>query len=123
MRRFVDPGGFGRTGWLRCRFERPGGGKFVHVEDVAAVIMACAEQARASGRVYNLADCYARWSDWAQMAAALLGLDARIDLSSPPAPFNTFSKQAVQALGVPMDRGHEGIRKHLGELIHAMDRT
>ena len=103
------------------RFDAPGGGKFVHVEDVAAVIAASLEQERADGAIYNLADCYARWADWAQIAAEELGLDdARIDRSSPPRPQNQFDKSAVQALGVTMDRGHEGIRTHLRELIGQM---
>jgi nucleoside-diphosphate-sugar epimerase len=99
------------------RYARPGGGKFVHVEDVVSAIIACAEQPRASGGVFNLADCYARWGDWAQMAAELLGLDAAIDLSGAATSVNTFGKEAVNELGVPLDRGHEGIREHLRQLI------
>lgn len=104
------------------RFDRSGGGKFVHVEDVAAVVTACLEQEQANGQVYNLADCYARWGDWAVIAAELLGIDdATIDLSSPASPKNTFDKSNIQSLGLPMDRGHGGIREHLQALIRAMD--
>jgi nucleoside-diphosphate-sugar epimerase len=99
---------------------RAGGGKFVHVEDVAAAACAAVGNPEASGRPYNLADCYARWSDWAAMAAALLGIEAAIDFSSPPSPKNVFSKQAARSLGVNLDRGHEGIREHLRALIAAM---
>lgn len=100
-----------------------GGGKWVHVEDVAAAIAAMVGNAAAAGRVYNLVDCYARYADWAQMAAELLGVRADIDFSSPPQPRNMFTKDAGRELGVRLERGHEGIRTHLGELIAAMERA
>jgi nucleoside-diphosphate-sugar epimerase len=102
-------------------FRRPGGGKFVHVEDVAAAVTATVGNPAAAGKAYNLADCYARWSDWARLAAELLAVDVEIDMSSPQAPKNVFTKDAAGALGVQLDRGHEGIRRHLRELIAAMD--
>ena len=105
------------------RFDKPGGGKFVHVEDVADTALACVGNDDANGRVFNLADCYARWADLAQMAANLLGVEADIDLSSPPAPKNLFSKDAVHGLGVKLDRGHDGLREHLRSLIGAMERA
>ena len=100
---------------------RPGGGKFVHVEDVAAVVTAAVGNPEAAGRAYNLADCYTRWADLAQMAAELQGAEVEIDTSSPPSPKNVFTKDAAGTLGVALDRGHEGIRQHLRELIAAMD--
>lgn len=96
---------------------KPGGGKFVHVEDVAAATVACVGNPDANGKVYNLVDCYARWADWAMMAAELLGVDGELDTSSPESPKNVFTKDAVQSLGVSMDRGHNGIREYLRELI------
>ena len=103
-----------------ARFKRPGGGKFVHVEDVAAVVAAIVGNPAANGKVYNLADCYARWADLAQMAAELLVLDVDIDMSSPAEPRNQFTKDGVQALGVAMERGHDGLREHLRELSELM---
>ena len=98
-------------------YSRKGGGKYVHVEDVAAATVACIDNPRASPKVYNLVDCYARWCDWATMAAEILGIDAEIDTSSPSAPKNTFDTTDVtNDLGVAMNRGHEGIRTHLAEL-------
>jgi dihydroflavonol-4-reductase len=101
-------------------FRRAGGGKFVHVESVAHAVCAIVGNPEAAGRPYNLADCYARWSDWAAMAAELMGIDADIDSSSPSSSKNVFSKDAARSLGVNLDRGHEGIREHLRELIAAM---
>jgi nucleoside-diphosphate-sugar epimerase len=101
-------------------FRRAGGGKFVHVDDVAAAACAIVGNPAAAGRPYNLADCYARWSDWAAMAAEILGIEADIDDSSPAASKNAFSKDAARSLGVALDRGHEGIRAHLRGLIASM---
>jgi len=99
---------------------KPGGGKFVHVEDVAAATVACIDNPKANGKVYNLVDCYARWADWAMIAAELLGIDGELDTSSPNSPKNQFTKDAAQSLGVPLDRGHAGIREHLRELLERM---
>jgi len=104
---------------------KAGGGKFVHVEDVAAAAAAALEQPdRASGRPFNLVDCYARWCDWADLAAEVLGIAPEsldVDRSSPPRPNNDFDVSATRALGVPLDRGHAGIRAHLEEVVAAID--
>lgn len=106
-------------------FTRPGGGKFVHVDDVASAVLACAASPEHAPPVLNLVDCYARWADWAQLASEILGVEAAIDFSSPSAPRNTFDCAAARAL-VPDDpaflaRGHQGIRGHLTELASRMD--
>lgn len=98
-------------------YTRSGGGKFVHVDDVAAVVTAILARPDIPAAVYNLADGYARWADLAQMAAELLDVEASIDMSSPAQSKNMFTKEAVQALGVTMDRGFDGLRTHLVELI------
>ena len=99
-------------------FTRPGGGKFVHVDDVAAAAAATVGNAKSAGRVYNLVDCYARWSDWAQIVAETLGVTVAIDDASPSAPKNTFDCDAARRdLNVAMDRGLDGIRGAIEELI------
>jgi len=100
---------------------KSGGGKFVHVDDVAAAAVACVGNDKANAQVYNLVDCYARWADWAVMACELMGEQREIDMSSPERPKNIFTKDAVHTLGVSLDRGHDGIRAHLSELIRVMD--
>jgi len=100
--------------------DKPGGGKFVHVDEVAGAAVAVVGNLSAAGRPYNLADCYARWSDWALMAAQLLGVSAEIEETSPPAPRNMFTKDATRSLGVKMERGHKGIAGYLRELIAVM---
>ncbi len=102
------------------RVTRAGGGKFVHVDDVAATITAIVGNESASGHVYNLADCYARWGDFAGWAGEALGVPADADLSSPAESRNVFAKDAARSLGVPLDRGHEGLRDHIRELVTRM---
>jgi len=98
-------------------FTKPGGGKFVHVEDVASATISAAERPDASGMAFNLVDCYARHADWARMACEVLGTRVEIDASSPASPKNEFSKERThRVLGVEMERGHDGIREHLREL-------
>ena len=101
----------------------PGGGKWVHVEDVAAAIAATIGNPAAAGRPFNLADCYARWSDVAKMGAAVLGVQADIEFSGPEQPKNSFAKDAARSLGISLDRGHDGIREHLSDLAAAMERA
>ena len=101
-------------------YTRPGGGKFVHVEDVAAAAVAVLGDERAAGRAVDLADCYARWGDWARICGELLGVAVTVDETTPPQPKNQFSKAAANELGVPLDRGHDGIRTHLQALIESM---
>ena len=121
----IDPNRKRSIGWpiieqLRRNepYTRKGGGKFVHVDDVASATIACLGNDKASPCVYNLVDCYARWGDWAAIAAELLGCDVEVDLSSPEKPVNSFEKTDVlEDLGVSMDRGYEGIRAHLAEMI------
>ncbi len=103
------------------RFHRAGGGKFVPVEDVAAAVVAAVENDAAVGRAFNLVDCYARWADWAQLAAEVLNVEADIDFSSPEVPRNRFDVTAARSLGVGLERGHEGIRVHLERLAQRME--
>ncbi len=111
--------GFGLVQQLRRgeSVDKPGGGKFVHVDDVAAATVSCVGNPETAGRAYNLVDCYARWADWALIAAELLGIQVKIDTSSPAEPRNRFTKDAACSLGIRLDRGHAGIRAHLAELI------
>jgi nucleoside-diphosphate-sugar epimerase len=104
-------------------WEQEAGGKFVHVEDTAAAIVACVGNDATAGRPFNLVDCYARWADWARMAGEVLCLDAEADESSPASPKNVFLKDEAKSLGLGgafLERGHEGIGEHLTELARVM---
>ena len=121
----IDPRSNRSIGWPfieRIRrgepFERKGGGKFVHVDDVAAATIAAGGNPAASPAVYILVVCYARWSDWAHVIANRLGVELDIDDSSPSAPKNMFETSAtVRDLGVFLDRGCDGITRHSDEMI------
>ncbi len=105
--------------------DKPGGGKFVHVDDVASATVAALTTPDAAGRPFNLVDCYARWADWGLMARELLGAGVEVDTSSPPEPKNTFTKDHLRVLGLGppfLERGHGGIREHLRRLIEEMER-
>ncbi|MDG2053611.1 MAG: NAD(P)-dependent oxidoreductase [Phycisphaerales bacterium] len=98
-------------------YQRNGGGKFVHVEDVASVVVKSIGNPEANGHIFNMADCYARWSDWAQLIAEELDLPQSPEHKSPAQSANIFCKKATRQLGVSMSRGIEGIREHVRELI------
>lgn len=101
-------------------YTRLGGGKFVNVEDVAAATIACIGNQKASPRVYNLVNCYARWADWATFAAEALGCDVEIDMSSLATPMNSFDTSDVtDDLGVEAHRGMDDIRNAVEKLIDA----
>lgn len=107
---------------------RPGGGKFVHAEDVAIATVSAMERDDALAMPVNMVDCYARWGDVAQFGKEILGSSSEIDFSSPAEPKYTFSKDLALKLGPPegdersdlyMKRGHDGLRAHMRELIEA----
>lgn len=103
---------------------RSGGGKFIHVHDVARASIAALTEPNAAGQPFNLVDCYARYADWAQMTADILGKDYAIDDDSPAQPKNMFTKdQTAGVLGVPMDRGHAGIREHIEQVLAQLGAT
>ena len=121
----MDPNRTRSIGWpiidsirREGRYARKGGGKFVHVDDVANATVACAERSPAEPATYHLVDCYARWGDWGVMTAELLGVEAEIDLSSPEKSLNMFETEKVRTeLGVELDRGFDGIRAHIAGMI------
>jgi len=102
----------------------PGGGKWVSVEDVALAMLRAAERDGAAGRAFNLADCYAKRTRFAELAAEALGRprDLVDPVTGPPA-VNRFTKDASRdVLGVPLDRGEEGLRAYVRELVGAIER-
>jgi|TARA_B110000116_G_C16709820_1_gene523920 nucleoside-diphosphate-sugar epimerase len=103
-------------------FTKLGGGKFVHVDDVASATIAAIGNESASPSVYNLVDCYARWADWAAIASKELGIESDVDFSSPEQPKNSFDISTVEnELGVSMNRGIDGIRTQIQDILHASE--
>jgi len=102
---------------------KPGGGKFVHVEDVAQAVANAVGNENVAGKPFNMVDCYARWADWAKLACKIVGHDdSAVDYSSPAEPANQFKKDSVQnILGVEMNRGLGGIETYMQELAGVME--
>ncbi|MGP1345087.1 MAG: NAD-dependent epimerase/dehydratase family protein [Phycisphaerales bacterium] len=119
--------------------ERTGGGKFVHVDDVAVATVAALESrdgGLVDGQAFNLVDCYARWCDLADMAGRVLGLPVEIDRSAPAKARNMFMKDRSLALVASVDglgsaedepgggrfleRGHPGLERSMERLVEAM---
>jgi nucleoside-diphosphate-sugar epimerase len=102
--------------------DQPGGGKFVHVEDVAIATANAVEREAAAGRAFNMADTYAKFTCFAEHARDLLGLpEDTVEPDTGPPARNTFDKSACRdTLSVALDRGDAGLRAHTAELIEAI---
>lgn len=96
-----------------------GGGKWVHVDDVALAILRALERDATNGHAFHLADCYAKRTRFAEHAAQIMGLDASlVEPDDGPPAKNMFSKRLEnETLGVALQRGDEGLRVHMRELI------
>ncbi len=96
----------------------PGGGKWVHIDDVAEATLAAVERDAAAGRAFNLADCYAKFTLLGRFAAAALGLPSdRVTLDESPPARNMFDTAACrEILGVRLDRGEAGLRDAMADL-------
>jgi nucleoside-diphosphate-sugar epimerase len=101
------------------RFSQPGWGRWAHIDDVAAAVAATVGNPAATGRVYDLVDCYASHADWARIAAEVLGTSVDIDTCGSTLPQRRLNPDAARALGVPFNRGLDGIREHLAALARA----
>lgn len=97
------------------------GGKIVHVEDVAAAVCAAVGNDAVAGRLFNVVDCYIYDEQVAMMARELCGSGSRIVDHRGPGPRNHFDVRAArQVLGVRLDRGHDGVRAYVAELLSRM---
>lgn len=121
----IDPNHSRSVGWPMVErllagepWGRRGGGKFVHVDDVAASIVAAVESTQTGGRIHHLTDCYARWSDWEAEAAEQLGIEGTVEHQDPPTSRNMFETDTVaDDLDVHLNRGMDGIAAHVAEMI------
>ena len=101
-------------------YERQGGGKFIHVDDVASATLAAADRAGQPPVLLHLAELYTRWCDWAEIACDILDTEVPIDRSSPEQPNNNFDLDELAEIGVTIRRGLPGIREHLAILHDRM---
>jgi len=107
------------------RVDFPGGGKWVHIEDVALALVRAVERDEANGGIFHLADCYAKRTRFGEHAAAILGLDpSMVEPDDGPPAKNRFSKaETKEVLDVGCDRGDDGLRAYVAELIEAVRRA
>lgn len=95
-----------------------GGGKIVHVEDVAHAIDLAIDNKDASGKVYNLADFYVDNMTIAEMAKEICNSKSNIRGTSKQ-PVNTMDNTESKKLGVHY-KGTAGLRKYILGLIEVI---
>lgn len=96
--------------------EVSGGGKVVHVEDVAQAIDLAIGNKEASGKIYNLVDFYIDNMTVAGIARELCG-SRSIICGTPKQPIHTIDNTQSRALGVRY-AGMEGLKGYIQELIN-----
>ncbi len=95
--------------------EAVGGGKVVHVADVAQAIDLAIDNKEASGKIYNLVDFYVDNITIAKMASEIC--NSKSDVSgAPKQPINTIDNSRSKTLGVRY-AGTEGLRRYIQELV------
>ncbi len=92
-----------------------GGGKVVHVTDVAQAIDLAIDKEKASGKVYNLVDFYVDNMTIAKMASEICNSKSNVS-GAPKQPINTIDNTQSKTLGVHY-AGTEGLRRYIQELI------
>jgi nucleoside-diphosphate-sugar epimerase len=96
------------------------GGKIVSVRDCAEAVRRCVGNPAVAGRFFVLVDCYLYDQEVAEMARTICGSASDIADRKGSGPANRFDTSAARGLGVPLNRGREGVREYLEELIEAM---
>ena len=95
--------------------EAVGGGKVVHVADVAQVIDLAIDNKEASGKIYNLVDFYVDNITIAKMASEICNSKSNVS-GAPKQPINTIDNTRSKTLGVRY-AGTEGLRRYIQELV------
>lgn len=96
--------------------EISGGGKVVHVEDVAQAIDLAIGNKEASGKIYNLVDFYIDNMGVARMAKEVYASKSNIS-GTPKQPIHTIDNTQSKALGVRY-AGMGGLKGYIQELIN-----
>jgi nucleoside-diphosphate-sugar epimerase len=93
-----------------------GGGKVVHVEDVAHSIDLAIDNKEAAGKVYNLVDFYVDNMTIAKMAKEICDSKSSISGASKQ-PKNTIDNTESKKLGVHYEET-DGLRQYIQELVN-----
>ncbi len=98
----------------------PTGGKIVHVLDCVEAVRCALGNKQAAGQFYVLVDMYLYDQEVAEMAKEICGSSSKILDVKGGGPKNNFDTSAAKALGVPLNRGRDGVREYVEELLEAM---
>jgi nucleoside-diphosphate-sugar epimerase len=105
------------------RIATAGGGKVVHVEDVAQAVVGAVGRDDVAGEVYELTDCHIYDQTVAEFAKAASGSEAVIeDLKGAGPRHQIVSDKARRTFGVGLNRGHDGVRAYVEALVTALRR-
>lgn len=105
------------------RIDESGGGKIVHVEDVADAIALAVGDGEVAGRFYNLVDRHMYWQQAAEFAKEITGSSALIEDHRGAGPKNTYDTAGTIAFferhgnHVAIRRGLDGVREYVRELL------
>jgi nucleoside-diphosphate-sugar epimerase len=100
-----------------------GGGKIVHVQDVADALAYAVGDSEVAGQFYNLVDGHMYWQVAAEIAKELTGSSSPIQDRKGPGPKNTYdTARAVEFFErhgnhVGIRRGRDGVREYVAELL------
>ena len=100
-----------------------GGGKIVHVQDVAGALTYAVGDADVAGKFFNLVDRHMYWQSVAEIAKELTGSGSEIADNKGPGPKNNYDTAATAAFfdrhdnHIAIRRGLEGIRQYVQELL------
>lgn len=96
------------------------GCEMVHVLDCAEAVRRCAGNAAVAGRFYNLVDCYVSERQVAEIARQICGSSSEIVVGGEGEGDRRFDMSAARSLGIPLNRGLEGVREYVEDLVEAM---
>ena len=97
------------------------GGKIVHVEDVAEAAAAALRAEDVAGESFELTDCHIYDQTVAEFVREISGIDCEIADVKGTGPKNRIvSDKARTTLGVALNRGHEGVRAYVGQLVELL---
>jgi nucleoside-diphosphate-sugar epimerase len=100
-----------------------GGGKIVHVQDVADALVYAVGDNEVSGKLFNLVDRHMYWQVAAEIAKELTGSPSAIEDRKGTGPKNTYDTRAAVEFyerhgnHVGIRRGLDGVREYINELL------
>ena len=103
--------------------DQKGGGKIVHVQDVADALTYAVGDKEVAGQFHNLVDRHIYWQQVAEVTKELTGSQSEIKDNKGPGPKNNYDTTTTQAFfnrhgnQKAIRRGLDGIRDYVQELL------